>query len=91
MAVFLVASAVACATTQPLQTASAEDGARIWRSTCARCHNARSPSEFYARQWTVIANHMRTHAALTRTQAASVAAFLSASASSSGVANSNQD
>jgi len=60
--------------------ATAEQGARLWRRTCAGCHNARPASEFDARQWPIIVSHMRTRADLTRTEARAVAAFLSASA-----------
>ena len=60
--------------------AMSSDGARIWRMTCARCHNARPALEFDARQWPVIVSHMRTHADLSRSDADAVAAFLSAAA-----------
>jgi len=59
---------------------AADDGARIWRTTCGRCHNARPAAEFNAEQWPVIVSHMRTHADLTRSEADAVAAFLSAAA-----------
>ena len=69
----------ACASAGPSeQMASAENGARVWRMKCGMCHNARPASEFDAREWPVIVSHMRTRAELTRSEAAAVAAFLSA-------------
>ncbi len=62
------------------EVATAEEGARIWSATCARCHNLRTATEFTAEQWTVIVNHMRTRQDLTRSEAQAVAAFLRASA-----------
>lgn len=55
---------------------STEVGARIWTNTCNRCHNVRPATEYTAEQWPVILSHMRTRAHLTRSEAASVTAFL---------------
>lgn len=76
-AVAAVFSSCAGASQPTRQMARAEDGARIWRMTCAMCHNARPASEFDSRQWPVIVSHMRTHSELTRSDADAVAVFLS--------------
>ncbi len=34
-------------------------GAKFYSDNCARCHNARPPSEHRAREWSVIIVHMR--------------------------------
>lgn len=51
-------------------------GARIWASTCNRCHNLRPPGQFAPEQWPVIVSHMRTRADLTREEAEAVAEYL---------------
>ena len=58
------------------QVSAADDGARIWRMTCARCHNLRPVPEFAAEQWPIIVSHMRTRADLTKSDAEAVATFL---------------
>ena len=58
------------------QVATVEEGARVWRMTCARCHNLRPATEFTSEQWPIIVNHMRTRQDLTKSDAEAVAAFL---------------
>ena len=53
-------------------------GAEVWSNNCVRCHNARPSTERTDAQWTVIVNHMRARANLTRAQARMVTAFLQA-------------
>lgn len=53
-------------------------GAKVYGSTCGRCHNARSPLERTDREWVTITNHMRVRANLTGSQLRSVLAFLQA-------------
>lgn len=55
---------------------TSSQGAEVWRQSCNRCHVARPARQFTAEQWPVIVNHMRSRAALTRTEAEAVAAFL---------------
>lgn len=61
------------------QERSVSEGARVYGSTCGRCHNPRSPLEYSDRHWTVIINHMRVRANLTGGQVRNVVAFLQAS------------
>lgn len=80
----VVLGGAGCAPSGPTSSMSAsaapagseEQGARIWRATCDRCHNARSALEFDAEQWPVIVAHMRTRAGLTRTEARAVSEYL---------------
>ncbi len=58
------------------QVSTSEEGARIWRVTCARCHNMRAPTEFAAEQWPTIVSHMRTRQDLTKSEAEAVTIFL---------------
>lgn len=74
-AAVLLASACAATPVQDEATAR-EAGARVWRTTCNRCHNARSVPEFTAAQWPVIVKHMRARAHLTRSEAQAVTAYL---------------
>ena len=53
-------------------------GAQVYSTTCARCHNARPGSERTDREWVAIVAHMRARANLSKTQAAGVLAFLQA-------------
>ena len=57
---------------------SVSEGARVYGTTCGRCHNPRSPLERRDREWVTIANHMRVRANLTGKQVRSVLAFLQA-------------
>ena len=68
------------------QMAATEEGARVWRMTCARCHNLRPATEFSAEQWPIIVNHMRTRQDLTKSDAEAVAAFLQQLAERASVA-----
>lgn len=52
------------------------NGGRIYAMSCNNCHNLRPPTEFDDEEWTVIVNHMRTRADLTKSEAEAVAAFL---------------
>lgn len=54
------------------------EGARVYGSTCGRCHNARSPLEREDRAWVTIMNHMRVRANLTGDELRDVLAFLQA-------------
>jgi len=60
------------------QSAAVAEGARVYGTTCGRCHNARSPLERSDRDWVTIINHMRVRANLTGGQTRSVLAFLQA-------------
>lgn len=53
-------------------------GAKAWAANCTRCHNARSPLERSARDWSTIVNHMRARANLTKSEALSISAYFSA-------------
>lgn len=81
-AVALMITGAGCAASAPAETPAApaadmaEQGARIWSVTCARCHNLRPASEFTAAEWPIIVDHMRTRQELTRSEAQAVAAFL---------------
>lgn len=68
----------ACATAPAAepQAQATVRGAELWRQACNRCHVRRPPRQFTAEQWPVIVNHMRSRAALTRSEAEAVAAFL---------------
>jgi len=74
-AAVLFAPALATAQQDPQMIAL---GAQVYSDTCGRCHNARSASERTDREWVTIVAHMRARANLSRTQAASVLAFLQA-------------
>lgn len=54
------------------------EGARIYGTQCARCHNLRSPAEFTDLNWRTIIAQMRARANLTRSQARAVLAFVQA-------------
>jgi mono/diheme cytochrome c family protein len=54
------------------------EGAVIYSTNCARCHNARSSTERTDAQWRVIVAHMRVRANMTRSQAEAVLAYLQA-------------
>jgi mono/diheme cytochrome c family protein len=60
------------------QTEAIAEGARVYGSTCGRCHNARSPLERSDRDWVTIINHMRVRANMTGSQTRNVLAFLQA-------------
>lgn len=52
--------------------------AQVWTNNCTRCHSARPSAERADAQWTVIVNHMRARANLTKTQAWLATSFLQA-------------
>lgn len=54
------------------------EGAQVYSSNCARCHNARSSTERTDAQWAAIVAHMRARGNLTKSQAAAVLAYLQA-------------
>lgn len=54
------------------------EGARVYGTTCGRCHNARSPLERSDRDWITIIAHMRVRANMTGEQVRNVLAFLQA-------------
>lgn len=54
------------------------EGARVYASNCARCHNARSSTERTDAQWAMVVSHMRARANFTKTEAAAVLAYLQA-------------
>lgn len=41
-------------------------GAKLWSTTCNRCHNLRSPAERSGEEWDVIVSRMRTRANVTK-------------------------
>ena len=71
-------------------------GAQVYSTTCARCHNVRPSSERTDREWMAIVAHMRARANMSKSHAAAVLAFLQATnlpetgagmASAAGVTN----
>lgn len=54
------------------------EGAQVYATTCARCHNARSGTERTDLEWVAIVAHMRARANMTKSQADVVLAFLQA-------------
>ncbi len=54
-------------------------GAKFYADNCARCHNARPPTEHRPREWSIIIVHMRVVAGLPGAQARDIEAFLRAS------------
>ncbi len=54
-------------------------GARFYSDNCARCHNARPPTEHRPRDWSILIVHMRVAAGLPGAQARDIEAFLRAS------------
>lgn len=54
------------------------EGARVYASNCARCHNARSSTERTDAQWAMVVSHMRARANFTKAEAAAVLAYLQA-------------
>ena len=54
------------------------EGAQVYATTCARCHNARSGTERTDSEWGPIVAHMRARANMTKGQAEAVLAFLRA-------------
>lgn len=63
---------------QAANRGSVSEGARVYGSTCGRCHNPRSPLERTDRAWVTIANHMRARGNLTGREVRNVLAFLQA-------------
>ena len=53
-------------------------GAQVYSTTCARCHNVRPSSERTDREWVAIVAHMRARANMSKSHAAAVLAFLQA-------------
>ncbi|MHC4956267.1 MAG: hypothetical protein ACYTGZ_20690 [Planctomycetota bacterium] len=53
-------------------------GARLWRQTCARCHNYRRPASRTDSQWRLIVHHMRVRANIPASDAAKILRFLQA-------------
>jgi mono/diheme cytochrome c family protein len=60
------------------ESAAVAEGARVYGTTCGRCHNPRSPLERSDRDWVTIINHMRVRANMTGDQVRNVLAFLQA-------------
>lgn len=58
---------------QDMNTAS---GAELWRATCSHCHNLRGAQEYTAAQWSVVVSHMRTRAAISKSDAERIATYL---------------
>ncbi len=54
-------------------------GAKYYSDNCARCHNARAPTEHRDRDWSIIITHMRITAGLPGQQARDIYAFMAAS------------
>jgi mono/diheme cytochrome c family protein len=63
---------------QEADQSAMNEGARVYGTTCGRCHNPRSPLERDDRDWITIINHMRVRANLTGKEVRSVLAFLQA-------------
>lgn len=61
-----------------VKLASMSHGAQEWSNNCARCHNARGPSEFSSQQWQTIMLHMRLQGGLTGQEARDIYSFLAA-------------
>lgn len=55
-----------------------EGRAKLWSSTCGRCHLMRSPSSLSDAEWEVVVQHMRMRAYLTPEEAKAIAEFLKA-------------
>lgn len=73
----VVAIAAGCVgNTMPRPTSSAQEGAHLWSMTCGHCHNLRPADQYASEDWSIIVNHMRTRAGLTKAQASAIAAFL---------------
>jgi hypothetical protein len=53
-----------------------KSGAVLWGETCARCHNAPSPTAFSDREWQAIGSHMRIRAGLTTEETEKIVTFL---------------
>jgi len=51
-------------------------GAKLWATTCSRCHNARDPADLRDDQWISTAFHMRVRAGLTGQQTRDVLTFM---------------
>jgi len=54
-------------------------GAKLWSSTCVRCHNARMPQELSNNAWEYSMNHMRVRAGLTGKETKNILSFIKAS------------
>jgi mono/diheme cytochrome c family protein len=80
----MVAAALGMPQGLSAQSEAVAEGARVYGTTCGRCHNARSPLERSDRDWVTIINHMRVRANLTGGQSRSVLAFLQATNSDPG-------
>lgn len=66
------------ATGHAQSAADVAQGAQLYATTCSRCHNARAATERTDRDWTIIMAKMRARANITKSQAASILAFLQA-------------
>jgi cytochrome c5 len=51
-------------------------GVQLWANNCARCHNARSPTEFTPIQWDTTMLHMRIQGGLTGQETKAILAYL---------------
>jgi len=83
---FLVASAVAEDKAQPSIVKTNSDasskkgdfvrGIKLWKDTCARCHNMRDPKDFRDDLWEVTMAHMRVRAGISGQEARDILTFL---------------
>ena len=55
---------------------NAANGSKVWADNCARCHNYRAPTEFSAKSWHIVMQHMRIQAGLTGQEARDTYAYL---------------
>ncbi len=58
---------------------ASKPGAQLWGENCGRCHNIRPITSYDDQHWEVVAQHMRTRAALTEDETIKITEFLKAS------------
>lgn len=56
--------------------ANGKGGAQLWGENCVRCHNAPPPTAYGDDQWTVIGQHMRVRANITRDETEKIIEFM---------------
>lgn len=74
---FIASLATGCAgRAMPGQLSPMEEGALLWSMTCSHCHNLRPIDQYVAEDWSIIVDHMRVRAGLTKSEANSITRFL---------------